>query len=80
MPGSYIGPTWFLLSRVGGDGGGRAGEEGACFPERLEALVYFLGSVPRQPGALLAGPETGALGPLGSRSLLELVSPPMGGC
>lgn len=80
MPGSYIGPTWFLLSRVVGDGGGRAGEEGACFPERLEALVYFLGSVPRQPGALLAGPETGALGPLGSRSLLELVSPPMGGC
>lgn len=50
-------------------GGGRGSP---CFPERL---AYLLGSMPRQPGALLAGPETGALGPLGSRSLLKPMFP-----
>jgi hypothetical protein len=48
---------------------------GLCFPERLAALAHLLGNVPRQPGALLAGPEMGAPGPLGSMSLLQLMSP-----
>lgn len=55
--------------------GGR-GKGSPCFPERLAALANLLGNVPRQPGALLAGPEMGAPGPLGSKSLLEPMPPP----
>lgn len=78
MPRSCTGPTELPLSAVGGDSGARAGAGSPCFPERLAALAHLLGHVPRQPGALLAGPETGALGPLGSRSLLDLMLPPVG--
>lgn len=67
-PHSCTGPMDFPLSRAGGDGDGRAGEGSPCFPERLAALAYLLGSVPRQPGALLAGPEIGAQVPWGAET------------
>lgn len=54
-----------------------AGHRGATFPRNDCSPGTLLGNVPGQPGALLAGSETGR-GPLGSKRLLEPRLVPVG--